>query len=54
MAVIGNLIKRRLINVGRLFISTHIIEYIEGKNAFVGSIIRVFRINKFKFNGDAR
>ena len=54
MAVIGNLIKRRLINVGRLFISTDIIEYIEGKNAFVSSIIRVFRVDKFKFDGDAR
>ena len=49
IAVIGNLIKRRFMKVGRLVISSSIIEYLKAIKRIKLRFVRVFRSNKFKF-----
>ena len=49
IAVMGNLIKRRFMKVGRLVIFSSIIEYLNAIKRIKLRFIRVFGGNKFKF-----
>ena len=53
IAVIGNLIKRRFMKVGRLVIFSSIIEYLKAIKRIKLRFVRVFGSYKFKFKSYA-